>query len=289
VARFVREYRRPRVKDVERYRANATTVLKRALPLLGQKPAPAVTAEDIEQLMQSLSSSYSPSSVRTVLVHLGAMYSWANRLKLISGNPLRGVERPALTPSVEYLSGDEVKALLARLATDPTLPGRMLHACVHTALHTGLRRGELFGLRWQDLDLGARRLSVARSFLRTPKSGKTRHLRLAAAAAQVLADWRPLCPRTAENVVFPVVTAEPRMGGRTDQLGLGALLLAISGRELLHPWHALRHTFASHFLMSGGSIVALQQLLGHAEVTTTMVYAHLSADFLGTEIDRLKF
>jgi site-specific recombinase XerD len=55
------------------------------------------------------------------------------------------------------------------------------------------------------------------------------------------------------------------------------------------PWHCLRHSFASHFLMKGGSLVALSRLLGHADVKTTQIYAHLAPDYLAEQVDKLKF
>mgnify|MGYP003379764469 CR=1 FL=1 len=58
---------------------------------------------------------------------------------------------------------------------------------------------------------------------------------------------------------------------------------------LQRSWHALRHTFASHFVMSGGSILALQKILGHHDIKQTMTYAHLAPEFLGDEMDRIKF
>ena len=67
---------------------------------------------------------------------------------------------------------------------------------MHLALHLGLRKGELLGLRWRDLELESRRLTVSRSFSRSPKGNKSRHLRLPASVVPVLADWQKRCPRT---------------------------------------------------------------------------------------------
>jgi integrase len=156
------------------------------------------------------------------------------------------------------------------------------------ALHTGLRRGELLGLRFQDVDVTTRRLTVARSFKTTPKSGKTRHLRLPAEVVPLLSEWLAEVPRL-PGVVFPVMNSQPRCGTNDDTLRLPELLADAGCRPLLHPWHALRHTFASHFIMSGGNLLALQKILGHANVAETMRYAHLGEDYLANEIDRLKF
>ena len=64
---------------------------------------------------------------------------------------------------------------------------------------------------------------------------------------------------------------------------------AASCKPLSRGWHGLRHTFASQFVMNGGSLVALQKILGHSTVEMTMIYAHLAPDFLGTEMNRIKF
>jgi integrase len=163
----------------------------------------------------------------------------------------------------------------------------MLACCALLALRTGLRKGELLGLRWRDLDLDTRRLTVARSYRSTPKGGKARHLSIPAACLPGLRAWQPECPPTAEGLVFPVVN-----GGSWSHkamLGLPKLLQAAGVRVPAHPWHAMRHTFASHFVMQGGSILALQKILGHSDVKMTAIYAHLAPEFLGTEMDRLKF
>jgi site-specific recombinase XerD len=60
-------------------------------------------------------------------------------------------------------------------------------------------------------------------------------------------------------------------------------------REVERPWHLLRHTFASHFVMSGGNILALQKILGHSDVKMTMIYAHLAPDYLGQEMERVSY
>jgi site-specific recombinase XerD len=79
------------------------------------------------------------------------------------------------------------------------------------------------------------------------------------------------------------------MGSKEDMLGLSKLLRGAQCHVPAKPWHALRHTFASHFMMSGGNILTLQKLLGHADLKMTMVYAHLSPDFVGAEVARMSF
>jgi site-specific recombinase XerD len=292
VERFLGEYTRPRIKDPGNYRKWAAVALGRALPLLGAQAADQVQPEAIARLQAALSRRYAANSVRATLDFLGTVFGWAVRAKLVAQNPVKGVEKPTATASIEYLSRADVQALLARaekLATAGPLAAQVRYVAVFLVLHTGLRKGELFGLRWRDIDLDARRLTVARSYRAVPKSGKTRQLQLPAAAVPVLAAWQRCCPHTVEGAVIPVVAAKPRMGGQDDLLGLPELLADIGCRPLVHPWHALRHTFASHFVMAGGSLLTLQKILGHSAVKMTMSYAHLAPDFLGHEMDRLKF
>lgn len=283
VERFLGEYSRPRIKDLEKYRMYARTALRRALPVVGLLRADAVTAADVERLRQSLARSCAPSSVRVTLDFLKAAFGWAVKIKLIEQNPLRGVEKPPVTSALDYLSQAEVCALLQR-SEQRALSGdsidRLRHVCIQLALHTGLRRGELFGLRWIDLDLTTRRLTVARSYRTTPKGGKPRHLRLPDAVVYTMYTWRGDCPKSPEGLVFPVAA---------DTLGIHELLREAGCRPLPRPWHALRHTFASHFIMSGGNILSLQKILGHSDIKMTLIYAHLAPDFLSEEMNKVKY
>ena len=79
------------------------------------------------------------------------------------------------------------------------------------------------------------------------------------------------------------------MSSRRASHGLKPLLAAAQCQPLSRGWHALRHTFASQFVMQGGSILTLQKLLGHADIAMTLVYSHLAPDFLAGELDRLRY
>lgn len=292
--RFLREYSRPRIKDLESYRRLARTALRRALPLLGDRRIDALQAADLSRVRDALAARRAGSSVRTTLAFLSTVFSWAQRLGLLRANPVRGVETPPRRETLEYLSREEVVALLdtaERAAETGGLAERLRYAALVLAIHTGLRKGELLGLRWCDVDLGSRRLSVCRSYRGTPKGGRARHLRLPEAVLPVLAGWATACPRTPAGLVFPVsgLDGVARMGSHRDMLELPALLVSAGCRPLARAWHALRHTFASHFIMAGGNILTLQKILGHSDIKMTLVYAHLAPDFLGEELDRLKF
>ena len=286
--RFLTEYSRPRIKDLELYRVHARKNIRRALPLLGQKSADAIKPEDITRVRDTLSRKYSASSVRTCLSFLAAAYSWAVRQEIVKTNPVKGVERPSAQTSLDFLGRDEVNLVLrtaSERASDGRLQHKLLSCCLRLALHTGLRKGELLGLRWQDLDLDTQRLTVARSYQGLPKSGKIRHIRLPSACVSALREWKTVCPQTKEALVFPGSGSRPERA----MLGITRLLTAAGVRVPAHPWHAMRHTFASHFIMAGGNILTLQRILGHSDVKMTLIYAHLAPDFLAQEMERIQF
>ena len=293
VERFLSEYSRPRIKDLAKYRVTARTALRRVLPIIGTLRIDNVAAPQLNRMRNQLVAQFATNSARVSLAHLGTLFSWAVKEGMLPQNPLRAVEMPDRHDLVEYLSREEIAAVLgaAERRAQRGLAEQELYVCIRFALHTGLRKGELFGLRWSDVEPDAGRLTVARSFGALPKSGKPRHLRLPSALVSVLAAWRKQCPRTAEGLVFP---CRRRAGwgmapSSGEMLGLPELLSEVLCRTLLRPWHALRHTFASHYVMAGGNILALQKILGHSDIKMTLVYAHLAPDYLGEEMERVKF
>lgn len=288
IERFLSEYRRPRIKDIDRYRAFAQAALRRALPALGGKRIDAVTGRDIAKLRDTMAGEYAASSIKTTLAYLSATYTWAMRAGLLAENPCRHVERPRTEPALDFLSRNEVTALLSHAKTHAA----DVYPMLAMAIYTGLRKGELCGLRWRDIDVTTRRLTIARSYAGAPKSGKPRHLRLPDVLVPVLDEWSRRCPKTNEDLVFPARRRDGTWGLPRDAsvlFGLPALLRDAGCRVPAHPWHTLRHTFASHFVMAGGNILTLQKILGHTDVKITLVYAHLAPDFVADEMNRLKF
>ena len=143
------------------------------------------------------------------------------------------------------------------------------------ALRTGMRHGELIGLRWQDVDLVAGRITVRQNIVwghvGTPKSGKPREIPLGDEVRAALKAHR--------HLRGPLVFCD--LAGRvlTDGETRGPLWRACK-RAGLRPitWHVARHTFASHLVMRGGTMRAVQELLGHSTILMTMRYAHLGPE-----------
>lgn len=294
VARFLDEYSSPRLKSLSNYRRQATWSLQRILAELDDKPLDQIVKRDIERARNALSLRYRPNTVRSSVRFLSTAMSWAVREGLLEASPLKGVELPAAERSFEYLSAAEVAALLALLdervlhSTTPRLA--VVRLGVVLAVRLGLRRGEIFGLRWQDIAPDLSRLTVARSYRLAPKSGQSRHLPLPTEVSGLLRAWQLECPTTAEGLVCPVLFGgQWQMPTDRGDKGLNRLFRKAGIRPKQRPWHSLRHTFASHYMMQGGNILALQRILGHSDIKQTMVYSHLSPDYLAKEMERVRY
>jgi integrase len=188
--------------------------------------------------------------------------------------------RPRLEYSSERLTTEEASALLeeAKRQAPKGAAAHSLFIGVSLALRLGLRRGEVFGLRWEDVDLKGKRLTVARSFDSLPKNGKARTLPIPSALEEDLQRWRALCPKSPK--VVPI--------GTHSRQGLAALLKAAQCKPLARGWHGLRHTFASIFIEQGGSILALKEMLGHSSLAMSLVYSHLAPSALARDIEKMK-
>jgi integrase len=156
---------------------------------------------------------------------------------------------------------------------------------IGTAIYTGMRKGELFGLRWTDVHLDIGRIDVERSYGGLPKSGKAREAWMHPDLVVILREWKRRCP-TPAGLVFPV---EGRMGTEYETLGLGDIMKAAGVHVPQKVWHCLRHTFASHAVMSGVSLYEVQKLLGHGTAEMTQIYAKLGPKHLQTQVARISF
>ena len=172
-----------------------------------------------------------------------------------------------------FLSFAEADRMIA--AAEPGL----WRAMVIVALRTGMRRGELFGLQWEDVDLDARRVQVVRAIVRDheapTKNGKVRTIPLTHEAVEAIRSVKNDTP-----LVFQI-------DGKaiTRNLSKWPLWRACKAAKIEpHQWHALRHSFASHLAMRGVSMRVIMDLLGHGTMTMTLRYAHLSPSSLSDAV-----
>lgn len=214
----------------------------------------------------------------------------AARLDHLAANPADKVTLPrrgtagAGPREVTTWSADELRAFLRFAADDP------LADLWHLAAATGMRRGELLGLRWDDVDLGRRTLTVRRALavvggvadLKAPKSGRTRTLAIDARTVAVLDRRRR---RQGTHAFWAHGWSNPWNLVFTDATGRYLDPMAVSGafRKLVRRsdlprirLHDLRHTHASLLLSSGVAVKVVSERLGHSQISLTLdIYAHV--------------
>jgi integrase len=146
------------------------------------------------------------------------------------------------------------------------------------ALNTGLRRGELFGLRWADVDVTRAVVTVQGG---GAKSGQTRHVPLNSEALAVLEAWKP-ADAGATTCVFPSDRGEP-----LEDIKSAWLPLVGAAKVSAFRFHDLRHTFASKLVMAGVDLNTVRELLGHADLKMTLRYAHLAPEHKAAAVAKL--
>lgn len=204
---------------------------------------------------------------------------------LIDENPATGLRVPSVlytSAPWTYLEQREIDALLGCTAIPE--PYRLLYA---VAVYTGLRKGELWGLRWGDVALDHARphLMVRRSRDSAPKNGRHRMVPLLGPARVALERLRELTDRTgADRLVFPARDGSMR---RRDNDARWPEYRELAGITRHVRFHDLRHTCASLLLMGtwgrAWRIERVRDFLGHSDVGVTQRYAHLSPDHLHDE------
>ena len=232
-----------------------------------------------------------PRSIALVLSAWRGLYRWLGRDGLVAANPVDGVRAPkAGRPLPKALSVDHAVALADAQpdddTTSPVLAARD-HCIVELLYGCGLRVGELVGL-----DVGAS--AAAAGWVDAPdatvhvtgKGGKRRSVPVGPPALQALATW--LAQRTTLAAPNEPALLVSRRGTRLtasqvrSRLARRALVAGLPTH--VHP-HMLRHSFASHLLQSSGDLRAVQELLGHANITTTQVYTQLDFGHLSKVYD----
>lgn len=250
--------------------------------------------DDLAQRRTAKGDGLGDQTMRNALYCLSAGLRDAQRAGRASQNPCRGVSvraRGRKTDEWTYLTLAEVDHLLSH----PVLPLRE-RVIYGVAIYTGLREGELWGLRWSDVVLkgDSPHITVRRSYAKPTKSGKPRTVPLFPPAVALLTAWRDA--QRADRIAQPKRkrNAQPPIGGLVWPSRFGDMhtdgydaqwatrwRAATGTRHAVH-LHSMRHTFASHLIMgSWGRVWRLeevQHLLGHASKTTTERYAHLAPD-----------
>ena len=230
-----------------------------------------------------------PRTIALLLSAWRGFYRWLGRDGLVAANPVEGVRAPrAAAPLPKALSVDHAVALVEHRGAvgDRALEAR--DACMLELLYgCGLRVGELVGLDVVASGSAAGWVDAADASAHVLGKGrKRRAVPVGAPALKALAEWLALrdgIARADEPALFV-----GRRGRRLTQSQVRSRLkdraIAAGLPTHVHP-HMLRHSFASHVLQSSGDLRAVQELLGHANITTTQVYTKLDFGHLSKVYD----
>lgn len=237
------------------------------LPTFGALALDRIGVAEVEEYKaRKLTANMARKSINNQLTVLRKILATAVEWRVIASVPqIKWLKTAA--PEFDFLTFEEASQLISAAAPD-------WRAAITIAIRTGLRQGELRALRWSDVDLDAGRFVVRRAVWRdiisTPKNGRAREIPLSKQAVTALREH----PRRGE-VVFSApdgtMLSKGAMRWPLWNVCKGAGLRRIG-------WHVARHTFASHLVMRGAPLKAVQELMGHSTIEMTMRYAHLSPD-----------
>jgi integrase len=237
------------------------------IPAFGRRRLDAIKNEDVQRLKAQLVCK-SPKTVNNVLCVLSVLLKKAVEWDVIEKMPC----------TVKLLRVDKGNAAFhdveeyERLVEIAGTIDRRTLLIVLLGGDAGLRCGEMIALEWADIDLAKRQLCVRQSdwngHVGTPKSGRLRYVPLTRRLAATLADHRHLRSKR--------VLCQDDGGSFTRQIVQNRMILAAKRAHVRKGVHILRHTFCSLLAMRGAPATAIQLLAGHADLTMTQRYMHLS-------------
>jgi len=268
-ARTVAAYRR----DLEQFSAE---LLQSQIAEPGQ-----ATEHDIRRFIARLHrQGLGARSIQRLLSAIRSFYRWLMKEGLSHGNPAAQVRAPKAARKLPGTLDTDAVARLLDIRDEHPLALRD-KAIMELFYSSGLRLSELASLRWDQVDTASGLVTV------TGKGNKTRVVPLGSYAAAALASWQRVRGQFAgfdEPCVFVSNRGRP-IAPRTIQARIRHWARRQGLPQKVYP-HLLRHSFASHVLESSGDLRAVQELLGHADISTTQVYTHLDFQHLASVYDK---
>lgn len=278
---------------------------------IGETALNRVTTEMLQAYYNDkLNDGYNSKTVRAISIVIGAALNMAVKLKMLSENPNRYTSIPKKKKyEAAVLSAEEVRRIVKEAKAEEIYP------IVVTTVYTGMRKGEVMALKWENVDFQKRRIYIKNSLCRIegdqPDENGCRHAR-----------YEILEPKTKESVrmvpmldeVYDALMLQKdrqesdKQRYRDIYLDHGLVFADLCGdylpqRQFMDKYHAflkkygitdirfhdLRHTFATLLIESDVSMKVVQELLGHSTITTSMdIYTHVSDEKKEQALDRLR-
>jgi integrase len=259
--------------------AYSSTIRVHLVPFFGTRTLEQIGRREIEAFMAHMRrTGRAPKTTLNALGILHSIFEYARREGWVLANPCQLVDKPRASegdPDIRFLEPEEIEALLRGVPDDDL--GHVERRMYLAAAMTGMRQGELLALRWRDIDWPAQRVRIRRNFVRgefgTPKSKRSsRSVPLADRLAGELDRLHQETPyRHDDELVF----AHPHTGKPIDRSRLLKRFKAALKRGEVRPvrFHDLRHTFGTRMAAQGVPMRALQEMMGHRDFKTTLIYA----------------
>ncbi len=246
------------------------------VPFFGRYKLESINNLDVEKYKgRKIESGLNPKTINNHLAVLRRGFHSAVEWGLVDSCP---VIKKLKTPPQEF---DFLSVEESRLLVDSARG--INRDMIMIALGTGLRFGEIKALTWDDVDFGSGEITVRQAFaegvLGTTKSNKIRRIPMTASVLKILSGLA-----RSNGYIFTEKDGRP-VDQSTSIRRLHRACKDAGIREI--GWHVLRHTFASHLAQSGANLIAVQNLLGHSDIRTTMRYAHIHGEVLRETIDIL--
>ena len=237
---------------------------------------------------QMHSAGRSPRGIALILSGWRGFYTWLGREALVASNPVKGVRSPKAAKPLPKALGVEEAVQLASYAnadSDPIREARD-HCITELLYGCGLRIGELVGLDIEDGKNARGWIDVVSSQAHVlGKGSKRRSVPVGSKALSAVLEWISLRARWARLDAALFINAQgQRLSPQHIRVRLKQRSASAGLATPVHP-HMLRHSFASHILQSSGDLRAVQELLGHANITTTQVYTRLDFQHLAKVYD----
>jgi len=307
---FLQEHYEPWV-TVQQRTGTATIKMIRSFVFLLEKPIEKFSTLEIEQWRtQRLAKGAKKSTINRLVVALKSSINWGVRHKIIPFNPiadLRPLREDDSDVRVRYLSNEERERLNAALdaredrlrsarknhnkwlaerghALLPNLDdctfADHLKPLIILSLNTGLRRGSLLQIKWDDVDFVGGNLRILPPGV---KNAKLLYVAMNAEVRSVLEAWRKQTIGQGSGLVF----SSPKTGGRMkDCRSSWEKILRDANLEDFR-WHDMRHDFASQLVMEGVDLNTTRELLGHSDMKMTLRYAHLAPEVKQAAVNKL--
>lgn len=305
---------KPRIR-ARTYEKYVSSLKNYVLPAFGDMPLADLTTEALQRHFNGLlvhggikGTGISSSTVRAARRYLSMCLEEAVRAGKLERNPAKMTRPPKLTKKeIVVLTKDEVDCLInAALEIDHPYMGRMMSELIALTAHTGLRQGEVFGLRWEDIDLEQAALHVRRSLahvvgkgavFQAPKTMKSRRtVALMAKDVEQLRSYQVWQKEYADSLgnmfhwqdlVFTSPFGDPLSPTNFARRYFHPLLKKCKIREGF-TFHGLRHTHATLLLQQGVNPKVVQERLGHSSIKVTMdTYSHVLPDMQRPAVDAL--